>query len=812
MTSRSSVADIGHRPAASKAFRFYLLGDVRVVVEDSPRPNPPHRVHSLLAALLLRPQPQRRDRLAGLLFPDVPEQTGRRRLSDLLWLLRRALPDLPLETNAQEVCLPPEARWLDVEAFRQFATQDDLDNWLEALALYRGDLLEGVYDEWLVEERETLYLQYVHLCHSACNELLRQQRLDQVLPLVERLVQAEPYDEAALRTLMKVYQGLGRRGAALAAYERFLVLAADELGAEPEAATQTLAQSLQGEDAALLHRPLPALPADASPEILLHRARQAVAGGDGAAVQALLAQLRARPVSGSVEEICLLEVDEALCFEEYERAASLLGRCQPHSAPVLVRRAQLAFHQRQAAKARDTASEALMLAHDCGDRWAELDALLILAHAQRRSGEGVQAARSAEQALKLARSLGSPAHVAQAFKAKGYTLYRQGRDAEALSFLHEMRSLAHEHGLRTCLAEALRGIATIHSDHFSLAGALSVYQEELSIWRDLGLRGREAQTLHNLAIVQAQLGRLPECLRTLEQARLICEQLCDPVELAINQYNVADTLLHYDDANAHEAAAVICQVLEILSDQQQPAWEAAASATLGSALWIQGQHAAALDAFRRAHDLYEQMGELPFLAEMLACQALACLGLEQPEQALALSRRAVLSLAQGAGFAESTPVIYYAHARALEANSRADQAREYLARAYHHLLAGAAQLEDEPARQACFAYHPITRRLMQQVYACGLAPTPAAGVFTHQLRASRPGNLVPVRLTLDAGLADAALKQTQGAVALRRARLARLLQEAQAQGARPTLAQLADLLDVSQRTLKRDLAVLRQRQ
>ena len=69
--------------------------------------------------------------------------------------------------------------------------------------------------------------------------------------------------------------------------------------------------------------------------------------------------------------------------------------------------------------------------------------------------------------------------------------------------------------------------------------------------------------------------------------------------------------------------------------------------------------------------------------------------------------------------------------------------------------------------------------------------------------------MVPVTLTVDAGPADVALKQARGAIALRRTRLARLLREAQAQGATPTVAQLAEVLGVSTRTIKRDLAALR---
>lgn len=77
------------------AFRFKLLSEVSVDGGHEPIPPPPHRTQALLAALLLHPYPQRRERLVGLLFPDVLERKGRQRLSHLLWLLRQWLPELP---------------------------------------------------------------------------------------------------------------------------------------------------------------------------------------------------------------------------------------------------------------------------------------------------------------------------------------------------------------------------------------------------------------------------------------------------------------------------------------------------------------------------------------------------------------------------------------------------------------------------------------------------------------------------------------------------------------------------------------------
>ena len=158
-----------------------------------------------------------------MLTPDLAKSAGRRRLSDHLWLLKQSLPALPLEREAGHLYLPRAGRRLDTERFAALAAGNSLAGWQEALALYRGSLLADLYADWLLVEREAFYLQYLQLL-QACNALCGQQNFDSALPYAERLVQAEPYDERALRTLMRIYQAVGRRGAALETYERFVSL------------------------------------------------------------------------------------------------------------------------------------------------------------------------------------------------------------------------------------------------------------------------------------------------------------------------------------------------------------------------------------------------------------------------------------------------------------------------------------------------------------------------------------------------------------------------------------------------------------
>ncbi len=803
--------DPAAQPPPAAALCFRLLGELTVTVHHEPLAPPPHRTHGLLAVLLLYPRAHRRERLVGLLYPETPERKGRQRLSHSLWLLRKSLPDLPLEASQSEVCLPAEVRWLDVEAFRRAAGQDagrvPLELWEEALALYRGDLLEGVYDDWLLEEREALYLQYVRLAHRACDELLRQGRTQAVLAIAERLVQREPYDEWALRRLMQAYLDTGRRGAALAAYERFVALAAAELGVEPEPATRTLAESIRTMAAAPRARTAPA-PTGDSPSFLLSQARQALGRGERMEVEDCLERLRTGCESCE-DDVLLLEIDLALLFEEYDRAGQLLEGCSLERAAEHVRTARLAAGRHEGAIASDEAVQALMRAHEEGDKATELEALLVLVEAQQQLGENAQAMRSAEQALILARECGSFESIARAGILRGFGQIYQGRYARALSHLQEARAVALEHGLRPALASALRGIRMVLTQCDAFKEALAASQEELSIWRDLGLERWEAAALEGRALIQDMLGHSQESLLTLEQASEISRRLGDPVRIAINCYNLASSLLYLDDALAPRALKEAQAALECFRAHEQPGWEAATLTIMGYALWVDGQHAAALDHFREAYAISERIGELLYLPELLAYQGLASLGLDECASALDLTGAAVLAQAQGEVSEEIVPEIYYAHAMALSACGQEDRARKYLVRAYDRLLSGAAQFEEEEARQAYFHRNPTLRRLMREVAARGIAPAPELRIVSQPLPAARGGGPVRVAWTVDAGPADIALKQAQGAIGLRRARLARMVGEAEAQGAAPTVADLANALGVSKRTVQRDLAALR---
>lgn len=91
--------------------RAYLFGGLTLTWHDGPLPTIPSRTaRSLLAHLLTyRDQPHSRDLLAGTFWPDTPDATARRRLSQALWQIRNALePHAILLTEGDAVQLNPD--------------------------------------------------------------------------------------------------------------------------------------------------------------------------------------------------------------------------------------------------------------------------------------------------------------------------------------------------------------------------------------------------------------------------------------------------------------------------------------------------------------------------------------------------------------------------------------------------------------------------------------------------------------------------------------------------------------------------------
>lgn len=219
-----------------------LLGSIRATflgrhVEMGSRPT-----EALLALLVLRRRAWSRDDLVAQIWPDAAFSASNR-LRQALWLLRKGFaaagtdPSDLLVIDDRTIGLRPRVPIdVDVARFEESLRHRPPD--LEAaLALYRGDLAEGLAFECLAARREYLANQYENaLAQTAWRRLAVGDVRGAGAAAVE-LLGRDPLREDAHAVLMRVYGVTGSRSQVHRHYRSLRSLLATQLEAEPLAET-----------------------------------------------------------------------------------------------------------------------------------------------------------------------------------------------------------------------------------------------------------------------------------------------------------------------------------------------------------------------------------------------------------------------------------------------------------------------------------------------------------------------------------------------------------------------------------------------
>ncbi len=235
----------------------HLLGGFSVEFGFDPMPPLPSRVGRLLASYLLlragRPQP--RSVLVDVFWPDVEESRGRRRLSHVLWQLQDALAEVApgrayVQTPGDAVLFGgPDPYWLDVQEFETRLDRVDAGARVDAAAerelrrcveLYRGDLLAGHYEPWVIDEQQRLEHRYLTALTRLVEACKQQGNFDDALTFARRVTHQSPLREDGHREVMRLCVLLGQPSLAMEQFERCRSVLLEELGAEPDAETMQL--------------------------------------------------------------------------------------------------------------------------------------------------------------------------------------------------------------------------------------------------------------------------------------------------------------------------------------------------------------------------------------------------------------------------------------------------------------------------------------------------------------------------------------------------------------------------------------------
>lgn len=248
-------------------FRVNLFGTIRLSGSDRRlRPFPTARSRSLFCFLVLnRHRMYPRDVLAGVFWGDRPNATARKNLRNNLWRIRSILePDdvargRYLLTEGDAVGLTGSADlWVDVEEFERRIdaspgrppdqlSEADRDSLCDAVALYRGDLMEEVYEDWCLVEQQRLKSRML----AAVEKLMRYHEAHgewgSALLYAQRVLRADPLREHIQRDVMRYHYFQGNRPAALRQFETYARLLDTEMGIAPMQQTVRLREAISAE-------------------------------------------------------------------------------------------------------------------------------------------------------------------------------------------------------------------------------------------------------------------------------------------------------------------------------------------------------------------------------------------------------------------------------------------------------------------------------------------------------------------------------------------------------------------------------------
>jgi DNA-binding SARP family transcriptional activator len=231
------------------------------------------KLQELFCYLLLnRRRPHSREILAAMLWGDSPTAQSKKYLRQALWQLQnviglseRKLNNRLLVIDAEWVNVNSEADyWFDVREFeRSFGEAqgarghhfepDTAARIANAVDLYRGNLLEGCYDDWCLVERERLQNMYLMMLDKLMAYSEAAEHYDNGIGYGARILSYDRAREHTHRRLMRIYYLAGDRTSALRQYDRCAAALEEELGVKPARKTSQLFEQIRSDQLETVH-------------------------------------------------------------------------------------------------------------------------------------------------------------------------------------------------------------------------------------------------------------------------------------------------------------------------------------------------------------------------------------------------------------------------------------------------------------------------------------------------------------------------------------------------------------------------------
>jgi tetratricopeptide (TPR) repeat protein len=478
------------------------------------------------------------------------------------------------------------------------------------------------------------------------------------------------------------------------------------------------------------------------------------------------------------------------------------------------------------------------LAQRAQDREAQARALNGLSYLCFQRGDYRETVRWAQEALDLAEPAQSPLQVAQALSNQANALRNLGRPQEAIALYGRAASIFGELNDRARVADCLNrsGYACLMRGDYAQARA--VMDEGLSIRRSLNDRVGISYSLTNLTALYYLQGRFSEMLQAAQEALETARSIGDPYGEDAAVLNLG--LIALEQGSLEQAIPLFEESVAIARRIGDSPAAAEAMAELGRAHLQSGfpQRAGqllseAIEVSASTAECWHEPKARAYLSQALlatgdepAALAEAQAGLLRAELigdpwTLGIAHRAVASAMarRGSGQPTTSPRKHFEESIRLlrQIDARAELARSLAA--YGRFLACADAVADLRRGSQLLAEARCTfRELGMDWDIADLETLRTEGGQAVQISVRLPAASAPTGRPLhdDEWVAVAWTVSSPedrapgGKVARRRQRLLRLLDEASEQHAAPTVIDLAQALQVSPATIKRDLLALRQ--
>jgi DNA-binding SARP family transcriptional activator len=237
-----------------------LLGQIRISWGEHRSAITLKRQSLILLAhfALARTHREARETLIERFWPETDPEKGHSNLSSALSRLRRALrpadPGIITLDGCGQAGIAAARVWFDADAFRAGVRpalaspgrlpETETAELHRSLALYRGELLDGYFDDWILAEREQLRALYIRGQLRLLDHFVAGEELEAAIECGREVLRLDPLRESVHRRMIALYAGNGEPAAARRQYQRLVQLLKEELGVAPAAATLAVYQRL----------------------------------------------------------------------------------------------------------------------------------------------------------------------------------------------------------------------------------------------------------------------------------------------------------------------------------------------------------------------------------------------------------------------------------------------------------------------------------------------------------------------------------------------------------------------------------------